>query len=167
MKVMIDDVFPGIACGEYESLYFDEEFNRTVGRELRMGRLLLHFERTETRILRNVQYEPDRDPDSPAGQAFGTSRASFIEELDYDPRTRRGTWKTIPNLMAERVSNTGTIEFVEAPGGTRRIVRGEVKVSLFGFGRLVEKMIVAEIEKSYANTTRITNEWLAKRHPRP
>jgi hypothetical protein len=163
MKVLIDDLFVGITCGEYESLYFDEEFNRTVGRELRMGRLLLHFERTDSRIQRRVHYEPDRDPDSPAGQAFGTSRASFIEELDYDPRARRGTWRTIPNLFPERVTNAGTLELLEAPTGTRRVVRGEVKVSLFGFGRLIERLIVAEIEKSYTNTTRITNEWLAKR----
>jgi hypothetical protein len=128
-----------------------------------MGRLLLHFERTAERIQRKVHYEPDRDPESPAGQAFGTSRASFIEELDYDPRSRRGSWRTIPNLFPERVSNTGTIEFVEAPNGARRIVRGEVKVSLFGFGKLVERMIVGEIEKNYVNTTSFTNDWLAKR----
>ena len=160
---MIDTLFAGITADEYESLYFDEDFNRAVGRELRMGRLLLHFERTATRIQRKVQYEPDRDPESPAGQAFGTSRASFIEELDYDPRSKRGAWRTIPNVFPDRVSNTGTIEFVGAPEGTRRIVRGEVKVSAFGFGRLIERMIVSEIEKSYANTTRITNDWLAKR----
>ena len=163
MKVLIDNLFAGITVTEYESLFFDEDFNQAVGRELRMGRLLLHFERTISRIQRKVHYEPDRDPESPAGQAFGTSRASFIEELDYDPKLRRGSWRTIPNLFPERVSNSGTIEFVEAPSGTRRIVRGEVKVSLFGFGRLIERMIVAEIEKSYANTTRITNDWLAKR----
>ena len=163
MKVLIDDVFAGVTSAEYESLYFDEDFNSEVGKQLRMGRLLLHFERTATRIQRKVQYEPDRDPESPAGQAFGTSRASFIEELDYDPRSRKGAWRTIPNLFPERVTNAGTIEFVDAPNGTRRIVRGEVKVSLFGFGRLIERMIVAEIEKSYANTTRITNDWLAKR----
>ena len=163
MNVLIDDQFAGITAAEYESLYFDEDFNRAVGRALRMGRLLLHFERTDSRIQRKVQYEPERDPDSPAGQAFGKSRASFIEELDYDRATRRGAWRTIPNLFPDRVSNAGTIEFIDAPGGVQRIVRGEVKVSLFGFGRMIERMIVTEIKKSYENTTRFTNEWLAKR----
>jgi hypothetical protein len=162
MNVLIDDLFAGVTAAEYESLYFDEDFNRAVGRALGMGRLLLHFERTDARIQRKVHYEPDRDPDSPAGQAFGKSRASFIEELDYDPHARRGSWRTIPNMFPDRVSNAGTIEFVEATGGVHRIVRGEVKVSMFGFGRIIERMIVAEIVKSYANTTRFTNEWLAK-----
>jgi hypothetical protein len=163
MHVVIDDLFAGITAAEYESLYFDEDFNRAVGRSLQMGRLLLHFERTDGRIQRKVQYEPERDPNSPAGRAFGTSRASFIEELDYDRQTRRGVWKTIPNLFPDRVSNTGTIELVEAPGGVRRVVHADVKMSFFGFGRIIERMIVAEIVKSYANTTRFTNEWLAKR----
>ena len=163
MKVLIEDVFPQITCAAYESLYFDEPFNDAVGQALHLGRQLMHFERTPEKIVRRVGYEPARDPGSPAGQAFGTSRASFIEELEYDVRSRRGEWRTIPNVFPDRVRNAGTIEIVEAPTGVRRIVRGEVKVSMFGFGRLIEKMVVAEIEKSYASTTRFTNEWLARR----
>ena len=163
MNVLIDDLFTGITPAEYESLYFDEDFNRAVGKELRMGRLLLHFERRPDRIVRKVQFEPEHDPDSPAKQAFGTSRSSFIEELDYDPRIRRGTWRAVPNLFADRATNAGTIEFIDAPNGMRRIVRGEVKVKLFGFGRLIERIVVGEITKNYAATTRFTTDWIAKR----
>jgi hypothetical protein len=61
------------------------------------------------------------------------------------------------------VRNAGTIELVDTPGGVKRIVHAEVKISLFGFGRLVERMVAAEIEKSYASTTRFTNDWIAQR----
>ena len=101
-------------------------------------------------------------PNSPAGQAFGTSRASFVEELDYDLRAHRGAWRTIPNLMPERVRNSGTIEFAASARGVTRIVRGEVKISLFGFGGLVERAIAAEIVKSYAKTTELTNARIAR-----
>ncbi|HEY6035888.1 MAG TPA: DUF2505 family protein, partial [Kofleriaceae bacterium] len=94
---------------------------------------------------------------------FGTSRASFLEELDYDPRVRRGEWKTIPNMFKERVVNAGTIEFAAAPEGTRRVLRGEVKVKLFGFGGVVEKMIASEIVKNYDATAAFITGWLAKR----
>jgi len=75
-------------------------------------------------------------------------------------------------MFTERVTNAGTIEFVErhrregefaGDSDTRRIVRGEVRVSLFGFGKLVERMIVGEIEKNYAATTKLTLDYLAKR----
>ena len=127
----------------------------------------MRLERTADRIIRHVRCEPARDPDSPAGQAFGTSRASFVEELEYDVAARRGRWRTIPNLFPDRVTNSGTIEFAEAPGGVSRIVRGEVKVSLFGFGRLVERMVVAEIEKSYASAATFTADWIAKPRTSP
>ncbi len=163
MKLAIEHVFDGIRCSDYEALYFDEPFNEAVGHALQLGRRLLRFERTPTRIVRHVCYEPVRDADSAANQAFGTSRASFIEELDYDVTARRGSWQTIPNQWADRVRNAGTIELVEHDRAhTRRVVRGEVKVSLFGFGGIVERMIVAEIEKSYASTATFTREWLAR-----
>jgi hypothetical protein len=162
VKVAIEHVFGGVTCPEYEALYFDESFNAAVGEALQLGRKLLRLDRSYERIVRHVCYEPKRDPNSPAGQAFGSSRASFVEELDYDVRARRGEWKTIPNLFPERVRNAGTIEIVVVPEGVRRIVRGEVKVSMFGFGGVIERMIVAEIEKSYASTATFTTEWLAK-----
>ncbi|HET9992641.1 MAG TPA: DUF2505 family protein [Kofleriaceae bacterium] len=163
MKLAIEHVFTGIQPAEFEVLYFDELYNESLGTHLHMGRKLVRLERGANRIVRHVRFEPAQDPDSPVKQAFGTSRASFLEELDYDPRTRRGDWKTIPNMFTERVTNSGTIEFVAAPEGTRRVLRGDVKVKLFGFGGLVEKMIVAEIVKSYDATAAFTREWLAKR----
>jgi hypothetical protein len=165
LKVAIEDTFE-LTCDAYEALYFDEPFNIALGDALGLGRELLRLDRTADRIIRHVRCEPKQDPDSPAKQAFGTSRASFVEELDYDRRTRRGTWQTVPNLFVERVTNRGTLELAPAGGGVKRIVRGEVKVSLFGFGRLVEKMIVAEIEKSYASAARFTRAWLARETPR-
>jgi hypothetical protein len=163
LKVNIEHLIEGVGQADYEALYFDEPFNVALGEALGLGRQLLRLDRAADRIVRHVCCEPQRDPDSPAGQAFGTSRASFIEELDYDLRAHRGTWRTIPNMIPDRVSNTGTLEIVEAPRGVRRIVRGEVKVKLFGFGGLVERMVVAEIEKSYAGAAAFTTNWLANR----
>jgi hypothetical protein len=163
MKLAIEHVFAEIQPAEFEALYFDEAFNESLGTHLHMGRKLVRLDRTANRIVRHVRFEPAQEPDSPVKQAFGTSRASFLEELDYDPRTRRGEWKTIPNVFKERVVNSGTIEFAAAPEGTRRLLRGEVKVKLFGFGGVVEKMILAEIVKSYDATAAFIIDWLAKR----
>ncbi|HTR53422.1 MAG TPA: DUF2505 family protein [Kofleriaceae bacterium] len=163
MKFAIDHVFPAIACGDFAALYFDEAFNEELSRALHMGRNLLRLDRTADRIVRHVRFEPARAADAAVNQAYGASRASFVEELVYDVRARRGEWRTIPNRFAERVKNTGSIEFTDADGGTRRAVRGEVKVSAFGFGGIVERMIVAEIEKNYAATTLFTRDYLARK----
>ena len=165
MKVAVEHTFE-VTPDEYEELYFDEPFNLAVSEALQLGRQLLRLDRSSTRIIRHVCYEPRRHSTSEANKAFGTSRASFIEELDYDVGRRRGEWRTIPNLFADRVRNSGTIDFIAVPGGVSRLVRGEVKVSLFGFGSKVEKLIVAEIDKSYASSAKLTNDWIANRRAR-
>ena len=163
MRLTIEHVFEGIDVGDYEQLYFDERFNDALGKELKLGRHLVRLDRTDTRIIRHVAYEPAREAGHAIEHAYGNNRASFIEELDYDLTTRRGTWQTIPNRWADRVRNAGTIELAHTPAGTRRTVQGEVKVSAFGFGKIVERMVVAEIEKSYTATTAFTRAWLARR----
>lgn len=165
MKFVIEHAFDGLTCAEYERLYFDEPFSAALGDALQLGRALLHLEVNPNRIARRVCCEPQRDPASPAAQAFGTSRASFVEEIDYDVRAHRGQWRTIPNLLPDRVRNAGTLEIVATATGVKRVVRGEVKVSLFGFGGLVERAVVAEIEKSYAGAARFTEAWLASHAP--
>jgi hypothetical protein len=163
MRLTIEHVFEGIGVDEYEQLYFDEVFNDALGRELKLGRHLVRLDRTHMRIVRHVSYEPARQEGHAIDHAYGSNRASFVEELDYDLTTHRGSWKTIPNRWADRVRNAGTIELAAAPAGTRRTVQGEVKVSAFGFGKIVERMVVAEIEKSYTATTAFTRAWLARR----
>ena len=160
MRLTIEHVFEGIAVGDYEALYFDEAFNEALGKQLRLGRQLVRFDRSENRIVRHVCYEPIRDAGHVIDRAYGSSRASFLEELEYDRTARSGTWRTIPNRFTDRFRNAGTIEFAAADGGTRRTVHADVKVSAFGFGGLVERLVVAEIERSYAATADFTRAWI-------
>ncbi len=161
VHVAIEHVFAGIQPAAFEALYFDEAFNEALGRHLRMGRKLVRLDRANETIVRHVRYEPQQAPGSEASEAFGKSRASFLETLDYDTRTRRGTWKTIPNMVPDRVSNTGTIAFLDDKIGTKRVVEGEAIVRLFGFGGRVEKIIVREIQKNYELSAAFITEWLA------
>jgi hypothetical protein len=161
MQLHITHVFAGVTAKDYERLYFDEVFNLALGNALHLGRTLVHLDRSAQRIVRHVCYAPHREAGHMIDHAYGTSRASFVEELDYDVNARRGRWRTIPNRFADRVNNAGTIEFTDVPGGVRRVVAGEVKVAAFGFGGIIERMIVREIEANYEKTTKFTREWLA------
>jgi hypothetical protein len=163
MKFLIEHTFEGLTPEGYEEVFFDEPFNVALGEALGLGRQLRRLDRAPGRIVRHVCCEPSRDPDSPAGKAFGSSRASFVEELEYDLRAHAGTWRTIPSLLPERVKTSGTLEVLAVGGGVRRVVRGEVKASLWGFGGLVERHVVAEIVKSYDRSAAFTVTWLASR----
>jgi hypothetical protein len=162
MKFTIEHVFR-ISADGYVQLYFDEPFNVELGEYLGLGRELRKLDRSADRIVRQICCEPKREKGSDADKAFGTSRASFVENMDFDIRARRGQWETIPNILAERVKTSGTLELEPVEDGTRRIVRGEVKARLFGFGGIVERAVIKEIEGSYAKATAFTTAWLAKR----
>ena len=162
MKFEIEHVFQGVSRSRFEELFFDEPFNVALGAALGLGRELRRLDRGPLRIVRHVCCEPVRDPDSPGGRALGTSRASFVEELEYDLAAHEGTWRTIPNILPERVKTWGTLAIGDAPGGATRVVRGEVSARLWGFGGLVEKHVVAEIRQSYDKTAAFTRDYLAR-----
>jgi hypothetical protein len=62
--------------------------------------------------------------------------------------------------MSEKVECAGTIEFRPVDGGVRRLVEGAIKVKLFGVGGMVEKLIVADIERSYVKAAAFTQRWI-------
>jgi hypothetical protein len=160
MKYVIEHTFAGLSLPEFETLFFDEEFNVALSETLKLGRTLVRLDRTPDRIVRHTRCEPKREPGSAAAKLFGDKRAGWFEELEYDVGKFFGRWKTIPSVMTDKIESSGTVEFVAAPGGVRRIVKGEVTVSIFGVGRQIEKAIVAGTEKGYAAGVDFTATWV-------
>jgi hypothetical protein len=160
MKYVIEHTFEGLSLTEFETLFFDEKFNVALGESLRLGRTLVRLDRGPDRIVRHLRCEPKREPGSASAKFFGDKRAGWDEELEYEVGKFHGRWKTIPSLLADKISTSGTIEFAPAPNGVRRIVKGEVTVSIFGVGRQLEKAAVAGIEKGYAAGADFTASWV-------
>lgn len=162
MKFAIEQRWDRVTPVEYEAVFFDEAFSDALGAALGLGRTLLRLDRTPTRIVRHVRCTPARARDSEAAQVLD-ERAAFVEELDFDRRSGRGAWRTVPSVFADRVTNAGTLTLEAVPGGVRCVVDGEVRVRMFGFGRVVERKIVAEIENHYRKAAQFTAEWLGRR----
>jgi hypothetical protein len=160
MKYVIEHTFQGLSLTEFETLFFDEEFNVALGESLKLGRTLVRLDRTADRIVRHLRCEPKREPGSAGAKLFGDKRAGWSEELEYDVGKFHGRWTTIPSLMTDKITTNGTIEFAPAPSGVRRIVKGEVTVDVFGVGRQIEKAIVAGIEKGYVAGADFTATWV-------
>jgi hypothetical protein len=162
VQLVIEHGFPLTSCEAFERVYFDEEYNVAQGVAMHMGRTLKRLDRTPERVVRHILYDPAHEPGTPAAEALKASRRGFIEELDYDLRAHRGSWRTVPNAFADRVKSVGTIEVAMRGDQVWRVVRAELTVRLFGFGARVERGIAAEIEKSYAKSTAFMLEWLKK-----
>ena len=145
LKFALEHSFSGLDADAYVAIFFDEKFNVALGEAINLGREVVLYERSATRVRRHLRCEPIRVKESLAERVFGESRASFMEELDFDLGARRGRWRTIPSAHTDKVTIEGTIAVLPSAGGVTRRVEGNVKVSMFGVGGLVEKHIVAEI----------------------
>jgi hypothetical protein len=163
MKFTADHTFAGITPAEYEALYFDEPFAISMCESVKLGRTLERLERKDGRIIRHVRCEPVRDIPAPVAKALGGRRFSYVEELDFEEGKQRGRWRVVPNVATDKVDAGGTIAFLPADGGVRRLVEGEIKVNVFAIGGLIERFVVAEVEKSYADAAEFTRSYLAKR----
>jgi hypothetical protein len=160
MELSIDHTF-ALTPAEYARLYFDEPFSIALCAHVKLDRAVLHLERSPGRIVRQVRYEPIRDVPAPLAAMIGSVRFHYVEEIDLDLATFRGRWRVVPSVFADRVKAAGTLDFEPAPGGVKRVARGEVTVSVLGVGGLVERFVVGEVLKGYADASSFTRAFLA------
>lgn len=164
MKFHADHVIEGISLADYGNLYFDEDYNVRMCVAVRLGRELLELRREGNRIFRRVKVHPqDREIPAPVAKVLGFSHFAYVEELTMDLDSNEGSWRTIPERMADKFDTRGTLRFLDAGGHARRIVDGEIDVKIFGIGTIVEKFICSDAEKSYAAAAAFARRYVAER----
>lgn len=160
MHFSVTHVFRGITLEEYEQLYFDEAFNEALCSTVKLSRQVIKIDRTDTGIHREVKVGPDREIPKPVAKVLKADRIEYTEHLDYKWGAFKGTWETIPTIMPTKVSTSGTFRFEASGDGVRRVVDGDISVKILGVGGVVEKFIVADIERSYDDAARFTQRWI-------
>jgi hypothetical protein len=160
MKFRAEHEFQGISLADYEKLYFDEEFNEALCRAVNLDRTLQNREEKGGVLERAVKVGPDREVPKPVAKVIGADRIEYTEHLKYGWGSYQGTWYTVSSIMSDKVDSRGTFGFEELPDGVLRWIEGEIKVKIFGVGKVVEKFIVSDIERSYANAAAFTQKWI-------
>ncbi len=163
MKLLIEHTF-AVTPAEYARLYFDEAFSVDLCASVRLGRKLLRLDRSSDRIVRHVRCEPERDVPAPLAKLLDGHRFHYVEEIDFDLAKRSGRWRVVPSLLPEKVIAGGTLDFELAPGGkTKRVVRGDVTIAVFGVGAIMERFVAADVHKTYDQASAFTASFLSKR----
>jgi hypothetical protein len=162
MKLSIEHTFP-VTPAAYADLYFDEPFSVELCAAVKLGRTLLRLDRTLERLVRHVRCEPIREIPAPIAKVLAGRSFHYVEELDVDLRTLRGKWRVVPSLVPDKVEASGTLEFEDSGGHVKRVVRGDVKVSVFGIGGFVERFVLGEVQKSYDDASAFTRAYLERR----
>ena len=166
MKFSVSHAFKNITLVAFEELYFDEEFNIAQCRELRLDRTLVERQLHDGKLVRAVRVGPDREIPAPIAKFLGTNKIEYTEHLAYAWGSLRGTWKSVPAMMADKIDSQGNFWFRQEGDQVVRAVDGDVKVKIFGFGTIAERFICSDVERSYDAAARFTQTWIDKKAAR-
>lgn len=162
MRFDVAHTITGIHAADYERLYFDEAFNEALCAHLKLTRRLIRREEQPGHIFREVAIVPAREVPAPVAKIVGADALHYTETLDYRLGTGAGTWSTTPGALPGKITSDGRLMIEEAEGGVVRRVEGHVTVRLFGVGKMIERFIVADVERGYAEAAAFTQAWLAR-----
>ncbi len=162
MKFRAEHVFNNITVAEYEALYFDEVFNEALCKAVKLERKVIKRDLVNGQLTRILRISPDREIPGPMRKVIGADRIEYTEYIEYKWGSHQAIWRTESSILPDKVDARGTLGFEARGNGVVRWVEGEVKVKVFGVGGLVERFVVADVEKGYDNAAGFTHKWLAE-----
>lgn len=165
-KARIEHIFNCSADTYWSKVFFEEEYNR------RMFLEALNFESykvvslddTDAQTTRVVDAVP-RIGDLPAPlKKLAESGIGYREKVVFDKKTKRVKVDVEPASLKGKLFITGEIR-CEPVGDKqcRRIYETVIEAKIFGVGGMVEKRLLSDIEKSYADAAKFTNAYLAEK----
>jgi len=148
----------------WEKLFFDDAYNRGLHEALRF----VSYEVTSLEhlpggaIRRTLRAEPPLDvPDFLKRRLQG--RIYYTEDGTYDPATATWSFRNVPSVAPDQVYIGGTIRVRAHPQGAEHVCDLEARVSGFGFGSIIAKLLEQNTRASYQITVDYTNRYAAER----
>jgi len=161
MKFDFAHTFKNITLEKYEELFFDEAFNEAMKpvAELK-SREMLEKREENGKIIRKIRVVPSRNFPGPVKKLMGDGELSYMEDNSFDKVTHVLDWRSKTSVLTDKIKMSGQIIFSQSPAGVQRRVTGEVSVSVFGLGGMVEKLIVDNIRETYDKIATFTQKWI-------
>lgn len=160
MHFNISHRIAGMDVATFERLYFDEAFNEAMCQALGLGRKLVRLDSRGDRIVREVEVTPERQMPAMMRKVLGDQAIAYTESLEYTLGSGQGVWRTVSNLMADKITSDGELVIkAAAEGGVERRVVGHVTVKIFGLGKAIEKLIAADVADSYLRAARFAESY--------
>lgn len=148
-----------------EAALLSEDYQRSLSDLTSLAdRELLSQESTDGgRVRRKIRCVLDVQLNSTAKRLVGDSDPAWIEESQWNPKTKTWDWKVIPEVGGSLLEAKGTIAIEEAGSDkvTRRVT-GKVKVNIPLYGGKVEKTIVGGLERAYEEEAGRLSDWVSK-----
>ena len=161
MRVHIRHEFAGALREHVERLYLlDEDFNRLAFERMGIVRVVLAHFRHGDALERTVRLCPQRALPAPFSSLVPRDAFHIREQVTYDVAAHRGTWRTIPSVLAQHFTAHGTLSIDKQAGAVVFHMEGEVTCTFPLLGRRAERQAVATAELQHAQLAQIVRERL-------
>ena len=125
--------------------------------EIQSLEILKNSTQGEKRFV-ELKYTMDVPMPGPVKKVLGDLNA-FVVELIMDTENNTGTLEITPTKLAGKIKAGGRIYFEQQGDQWIQNVEGNVTVKIFGVGKLVEKFIVENFNRSFSLECRLRNEY--------
>ncbi|WP_438007956.1 DUF2505 family protein [Sorangium sp. So ce321] len=158
-----------IHCDEdtFWELFFSAEVNERMYRDvLKFPAFEVLEQREDERTMVRKATGQPRIHGLPAPiQSMLGPNFRYIEDSVFDKAARSWSWTMAPNLLSDRLRNSGTL-LVEpsGPGKVTRVARATIEAKIFGFGKVLEGIMEKEMRAGWDDSAAFLNRWVAE-HP--
>ncbi len=163
MQLKVIHTFPEVDVEEFEDLLENEEFNQQLAKLPNISKRTLVEDKDLGEGKRHtvVVYETRAIPAN-VKKILGGDGITLKEEVDFNRNTHIHHLKIIPSLLKERLKCEGKyiIEPLGPAGGAKRTIILDVKVKIFGMGRILERAVSREFKKNSREEERLSREYI-------
>jgi hypothetical protein len=165
-ELRVEHVFQCTEESFWTKVFFDDEYNRRLFLEVLKFPVwrVLKSEEQGAEVRRTIEASP------PIGDLPSALKAVIGESIGYeergvfDKRTRRYRVQVVPNRLGEKIRVS--IEMWTEPLGDKqckRLALATASAKIFGVGGLLEKKLLADLERSYEKSAAFTNLFVTEK----
>lgn len=158
-----------VGFDDFLAAYFSDDFNQlALGAAKLKQRELEHYEvLADGCELRRVRMVPEVALPGPVVRLLQGNVVEYHEVTRYDPR-QRSARLDIESPAGDVVRVGGQVQFRETSGDVLLSFSGDVRVAVFGLGKLIEKIIIHQVTSRYASVEQVLQGYVdanyARRH---
>jgi hypothetical protein len=126
------------------------------------GAELLELSRDDSRAHQRVRLRFTGELSPAVTAVIDRERLTWVDDAVYDLGARRAQHTIEPDFYADRLSCSYDASIAAAGSGSRRILRGTLRVRMPLVGSRVERAIVSGLRDYAAAETGLLDSWLAR-----
>ncbi len=163
MKFHVANVVRVAPATFWDQLFFDQAYNQSLYVALGFANMhVLSLDRQPATITRSLRAEPPLHAPAVIKRRL-EGKFFYTERGEFDRVSKRWTFESIPSVLADQVSIRGTIELLPHAHGAEHCVDIEARVTAWGIGSLIERVIERNTRESFATTISFTEQWVQQK----